>query len=184
MSETAASEPRLDSHFLIRPEAPADTVAIRQINELAFARREEADIVDTLREAGAVTLSMVATPSDQPEEPIGHVLYSPLVITGDGVEHSALCLGPLAVLPEHQQRGAGTCLVEASLESLRASGYPAVILLGHPLYYPRFGFVPAEKWGLKVTFEYPEGAFMALELQPGALAGVSGTIRFRPEFGV
>jgi putative acetyltransferase len=74
--------------------------------------------------------------------------------------------------------------MEVSLEILRRAGHPAVILVGHPNYYPRFGFLPAEEWGLSVAFEVPPGVFQAIELQPGALAGVAGTIRFRPEFVV
>lgn len=173
--------------LVVREETPDDVGAIRRINQLAFERDVEAGIVDALREAEAISLSMVACrtdPSTGAEEVVGHVLYSPIIIEGAEESYSALGLGPLAVLPEHQRQGIGTFLVEVSLEILRRGGHPAVILFGHPGYYPRFGFVPAEKWGLHVDFECPPGVFQAIELQPGALAGVAGTVRFRPEFGV
>jgi putative acetyltransferase len=173
--------------LVVREENPDDIEAIRRINRLAFERDVEAGIVDALREAGAVTLSMVACqvdPATGAEEVIGHALYSPIIIEGANESCSAVGLGPLAVLPDYQRQGVGTFLMEVSLEILRRAGHPAVILVGHPNYYPRFGFLPAEEWGLSVAFEVPPGVFQAIELQPGALAGVAGTIRFRPEFVV
>lgn len=172
--------------LVVREEIPDDVEAIRQINQLAFERDVEANIVDALREAGAITLSMVACridPATGLEEVIGHALYSPISIEDANESRPALGLGPLAVLPDRQREGIGTFLMEVSLEILRRTGHPAVILFGHPDYYPRFGFLPAEKWGLRADFECPPGVFQAIELQSGALAGTAGTVRFRPEFG-
>ena len=86
------------------------------------------------------------------------------------------------MLPEQQGQGVGTMLVAACLERLRDSGYAGVLLLGHPTYYPRFGFIQASRWGLRWEREAPEEAFMALELLPGELSRVGGVVRFRPEF--
>ncbi len=104
------------------------------------------------------------------------------VTTADGDEMGLLSLAPVGVLPSRQNEGIGTMLIEAGLEQLRAEGHPAVVVLGHPSYYPRFGFVPASSFGLRWEMDAPDEAFMALELSAGALAGVRGVVRFRPEF--
>jgi putative acetyltransferase len=169
----------MPSPIRIRPETPADAAAVRRVNEQAFGRAVEADLVDALRDAGAAILSLVA---EADGEVVGHVLFSPLSIeTATGV-HEAVALAPLAVVPERQRQGIGTRLVEDSLARLRDGGHAAVVVIGHAAYYPRFGFLRASRWGLGVTFEVPDEAFMALELVPGFLAGCAGTVRYRPEF--
>jgi len=90
-------------------------------------------------------------------------------------------LGPMAVLPAWQKRGVGSQLVRTGLEICRAAGYDLVIVLGHTTYYPRFGFQPAPPLGIR--WEHGADAhFMVLELRPGALAGATGVVRYRPEF--
>jgi len=163
----------------IRTEEPSDHAAVRRVNEQAFGRVLEADLVDALRAAGAATLSRVAEANG---EVVGHVLFSPVTIETASGMRTALGLAPLAVLPERQRQGVGTRLVEESLARLRADEHGAVIVIGHASYYPRFGFDRASRWGLRVDFEVPDDAFMALELVPGALAGCAGTVRYRPEF--
>jgi putative acetyltransferase len=180
----------------VRPESPGDVAAIRRVNELAFEGTAEADLIDALRSAGAVTLSMVAVVGDEPAiggetadgeattggEVIAHALVSPVTIMTDHAQLPALGLGPVGVRPDLQGRGVGTMLIEACLEHARAAGHTAVVVVGHPGYYPRFGFLPASRWGLFWEEDVPDEAFMALELRPGALAGISGIVRCRPEF--
>lgn len=166
----------------IREETGADATAIRAVNERAFGGRVEAAIVDELRRSGGVTLSLVA---EKDGSIIGHILFSPVSISTAPGLSSVVGLAPMAVLPERQGQGVGSMLVGEGLQTLRARGHSAVVVLGHPRYYPRFGFVPATRFGLRCEFECPDDAFLALELTPGALAGAAGgVVHYRPEFGV
>jgi predicted N-acetyltransferase YhbS len=115
-------------------------------------------------------------------EVVGHALVSPVKVITDHEDVPLLGLGPVAVLPEYQGQGVGTLLVETCLEHLRQSGHAGVVVVGDPAYYSRFGFIPAGRWGLRGELDTPEDAFMALELSPGKLAGISGIVRYRPEF--
>ncbi len=164
----------------IREEQPRETTAIRSVNERAFGRPDEADLVDALRRAGAVALSLVA---EVDGEIVGHILYSPVVIDSAGGAHEAVGLGPMAVVPSQQRHGVGSKLVRASLELLRARGHRAAVVLGHPEYYPRFGFVRASSRGIRWEAPCPDEAFMVLELEPGALPSTGGVVRYRSEFG-
>lgn len=168
-----------DAPLTLREELPDDRAAIAAVNEAAFGQPAEAALVDALREHGALTLSLVALAAGAI---VGHIAFSPVTITGAGGLHPAIGLAPMAVAPSWQGRGVGTRLVRAGLDRLRAAGASAVIVLGHPHYYPRFGFAPASRFGLRWEHEAADEAFMALELVPGALAGVAGVVRYRPEF--
>lgn len=163
----------------IRREGPEDLAAVRVVEEAAFGRPVEAAIVDALRKNGALTLSLVA---ENEGDIVGHVAFSPMAIQGEGPPRGILGLGPVAVLPDWQRRGVGAALIKAGLGRLAQDGHEAVLLMGHPTYYPRFGFRPASAWGLRWGGEYPDEAFMALELVPGALVGGGGVVSFRPEF--
>ncbi len=135
-----------------------------------------------MRAADAAVLSMVAVDAGGDGPVVAHVLYTRVTVAvEDGEDVSLLGLAPVAVLPAHQGRGIGTMLVEASLEQLRAEGHPAVVVVGDPGYYPRFGFMPGSRWGLRWEMDAPDEVFMATELSPGALAGIRGIVRFRPE---
>jgi putative acetyltransferase len=135
--------------------------------------------VDVLRAAGKVTLSLVAVLEGKI---VGHILFSTVTIDSAAGSTSAIGLAPMAVLPEHQRRGIGSMLVREGLDACRAAGHRAVIVLGHPEYYPRFGFVRASRFGLTWEHEVQDEAFMAIELVPGALAGGPGVVRYQPEF--
>lgn len=164
----------------IRPEEPGDRAAVREINQRAFGCDEEADVVDTLRERCDGLLSLVATKQDRV---VGHILFSPAVIDGPSAALEIMGLAPMAVLPELQRQGIGTRLVEAGLAILRERGCPAVIVVGHPTYYPRFGFSPARRLALECQWDgVPDEAFMILVLDEEAMKGVSGTARYRDEF--
>ena len=159
----------------ILPEQPGDLLAIREVHRRAFGQDQEANIVDALRANGAVLVSLVATLGG---EVVGHVVYSPATI--GPLEGAAL--GPIAVTPEHQKRGIGGRLIEAGNRMLAATSCPFIIVLGHPTYYPRFGFVPARGLGISCQWDVPDDVFMLLTLDAGAMQGVSGLATYRGEF--
>jgi putative acetyltransferase len=164
---------------MIRSEQLGDILAIRQVNRAAFGRDNEADLVDRLRGLPA-TLSLVAVDAEQV---IGHIFFSPVEIEGIAVEPGfMLGLAPLAVLPVHQRQGIGSQLIRQGLEHCRQLGCEAVVVLGNPAYYGRFGFIPAVEKNLRCEYEVPEGAFRVLELKPGSLDEYQGLVKYRPEF--
>ncbi len=167
-----------EKDVLIRPETTVDHEAIRQVNRLAFGQCAEARLVDALREGGYVRLSLVA---ERDGQIVGHILFCDLTILTEVGTVPALALAPLAVLPPFQRQGIGSALVTRSLEVCRDQGHRIVIVLGHPDYYPRFGFTHE----LAARLESPysdKPSFMAMELVPGALAGVAGQVQYPPPF--
>ncbi|MEG3986869.1 N-acetyltransferase [Microcoleus sp. S28C3] len=165
----------------IRTEKPEDLEAVRNVNIAAFGRENEANLVDRLRGIAA-TFSFVAVQSDRI---VGHILFSPVVVEGKCSSNlSILGLAPVAVLPEYQRQGIGTLLIQQGLEECRRSGFQAVVVLGDPDLYSRFGFVPASSKSLKCEYDVPDEAFMVLELESGALQDCSGTVKYRSEFSL
>ncbi len=165
----------------IRPETPSDWGAISEVNWLAFGRENEARLVEALRQSGDFDsrLSLIAVKGDRA---IAHLLFSGIIIQTPGGEVDALALAPVAVRPEFQNQGIGSQLVRQGLQDCRSLGHKIVIVVGHPDYYARFGFSPARVLGLEVPFPVPDKAFMVLELMPGALEGVKGTVKYPPAF--
>ncbi len=165
----------------IRPEAPGDRESIRRVNRGAFGGEVESRLVDALRESPAFIpeLSLVAVESS---EIVGHILFTRLRVMDDSRDHPALALAPMAVLPAWQNRGIGSTLVRLGLEEARRLGHRVVIVLGHPGYYPRFGFQPAGPLGIRSPFAAPSEAFLVLGLEPGALEGLRGQVEYPPEF--
>lgn len=166
------------SKLIIRPETPSDMDAIGEVNRAAFGQEAEARLVDRLRYEGHVALSLVAMDDDA--NIVGHILFSRLPIVGEETTTIALALAPMAVAPSLQRRGVGSALVDEGLRRCAELGHRIVIVLGHPEYYPRFGFRAALAEPLDAPFSGE--AFMALELTPGALAGVQGRVEYPPPF--
>jgi putative acetyltransferase len=164
----------------IREERPTDLLAVHCLNAAAFPTDAEARLVDALRAHGRLTLSLVA---EDRGVVVGHIAFSPVsVLEPGGRIVPGIGLAPMAVRPEHQRSGIGGRLVEAGLDRLRADGHAFCVVLGHPGYYPRFGFEPASRFGLHWENEAPDEAFLAQELAAGGLAGVHGVVRYAPEF--
>jgi putative acetyltransferase len=163
----------------IRPEQPGDQPQIRIINQQAFGGDTEAELVDTLRQSGVSLISLVA---EEDHQLIGHILFSPVTLSGQPRIPAIAGLGPMAVLPEWQRRGIGSLLVTTGLAYCASADYVAVVVLGHPAYYPRFGFVPAGGFKIKSEFNVPDEVFMVKELQNGALQDLMGTIQYHPAF--
>ena len=163
---------------MIRPETTTNHEAIRQVNCLAFGQEAEARLVDALREGGYVRVSLVAEKDGQI---IGHILFSDLPIITEAGMVPALALAPLAVLPALQRHGVGSALVRHGLDVCRDHGHRIVFVLGHPDYYPRFGFSHDLAANLESLYS-GKPSFMALELVTGALAGVVGKVQYPPPF--
>jgi putative acetyltransferase len=167
--------------FFIRPELPEDNEAIFEVNLQAFGQDGEARLVDALRADGNINpeLSLVAVHGDRI---IGHILFCPVAIVCGDRETSALALAPLAVHQDYQCRGIGAALIEVGLNECQRLGHRIVIVVGHPGYYPRFGFTVAKESGISAPFPCPDEAFMALPLEPGALDGICGMVRYPDAF--
>jgi putative acetyltransferase len=164
--------------FEVREEITGDEAGIREVNRLAFGGDEEVRLVDRLRADGEVIVSLVAVDGG---EVVGHALFTRLPVEGAGEVVQAAALAPVAVRPGRQRQGIGSALIMRGLELCHDRGCAAVIVLGHPEYYPRFGFTAELARHLSAPFSGP--AFMALELSPGSLSG-GGTVRYPAAFGI
>ena len=164
----------------VRRELPADAPEIREVLGRAFPTDAEARLVEGLRGRVAPWISLVAL--EPGGRVAGHVLFTPVEIHAEAGVSRAIGLAPLAVRPERQRRGVGAALVRAGLAACREAGEPVVVVLGHPDYYPRFGFRPAWELGLHYGRPGPEPSFMVAELEPGALRGRRGEVRYHPAF--
>jgi putative acetyltransferase len=161
----------------IRREEQRDVETIRALNVAAFGSTAEAIIVDALR-GDAHVLSLLAEEGDAV---VGHIMFSPVEVSPErGLR--AVALAPMAVVPERQRTGIGSALVHAGLAECRNLGIHGVFVVGHPTYYPRFGFRRASMAGFACEFAVDDGAFMVAELVPNALAGKSGTVHFHQAF--
>jgi putative acetyltransferase len=163
----------------IREEGPEDAQAVREVHLQAFGQILEADLVDQLRQGCDDLLALVAVMEGRI---VGHILFSPAAIEGQERTVQGMALAPMAVLPEYQRQGIGSQLVQAGIEALKQAECPFIILVGHPTYYPRFGFEPAKQYGIKSEWEVPDEAFMVLVLDEQQKDGLSGVVKYRPEF--
>lgn len=163
----------------VRAETAADQAAIAAVNLAAFGGDAEAVLVDRLRAEGATIASLVALGDD--DQVVGHILFSRATLVTPTEETVVASLAPMAVLPPHQRAGIGTALIRQGLEACRRAGYAAIIVVGHPAYYPRFGFSPAVVELIVNPFASGE-AFMGLELALGSLTGVAGRVVYPTAF--
>lgn len=164
----------------IRKEKKGDESQIHKVNELAFGQPEEANIVDALRETCPEGISLVAELNN---EIVGHILFTPAVIESDTILIKGMGLAPMSVLPDYQNQGIGSQLVKEGLKIMKENGTPFIIVLGHPNYYPRFGFVKASKNQIKSEYEgVPEEAFMIIIFDEQNMRGISGIAKYRKEF--
>jgi len=166
---------------VVRTEQPGDEEAIRGVNLAAFPSADEADLVDALRRDAAWLpgLSFVAESDDQV---VGHLLLTRATVSGENGEGTpVLALGPMAVLPAWHDHGIGSALVRAAIESARDGGETLIVVLGHPWFYPKFGFRPARAMGLEPPGPWPDPAWMALSLQSD-VSQTRGTVHFAAPF--
>ena len=161
----------------VRAEQAADIPRIHALNCVAFESPAEAGIVDALR-GQADVISLVV---EDDGTIVGHIMFSPVRLTGAG-EVRAMGLAPMAVAPARQRAGIGSALVRAGLARCREQGVEALFVVGHPEYYPRFGFSLASGFGITCEFDVPDEVFMALEVVPGALRGRTGQVFFNEAF--
>ncbi len=165
----------LEIHY--RLEMPTDRAAIRAVLRDAFDQDAEGQLVDALRDQGYARLALVATEID---ELVGYILFSHTTIQTADASLDALALAPLAVTPSRQGRGIGSALVREGLSRCTEQGHRIVLVVGHPAYYPRFGF--SAELALPLASPYAGPSFMALELVAGALSNVRGTVQYPAPF--
>lgn len=163
--------------MIIRKENFEDIRIIHEINIEAFENDSEANLVDRLRESQISNISLVAEVN---KKLVGHIFFSPMTI--DKYDMRIAGLAPMAVLPEYQNKRIGSALVEEGLEQCKKEGYKAVAVLGHPNYYPKFGFVPSTRYDLISEYNVPKEVFMVKELEIGSLADISGVLKYHEEF--
>lgn len=164
--------------MIIREERDGDAERIRAVNLEAFETSTEADLVDALRQQATPLISLVA---EDDTTVVGHILFSPATVANQPTI-LLMALAPMAVLPSRQRQGVGSTLVREGLERCRQLDAAAVVVLGHPAYYPRFGFHPAIRLSLRTEYDVPDEVFMVRELREGSLMGISGTVRYHPIF--
>lgn len=172
----------------LRQENPADYEQVFKLTELAFANMPFADhdeqfLVERLRKSEFFIpgLSLVA---ESDGKIIGHILLTRLKIQGTETEFESLSLAPVSVLPEFQKQGIGGMLIRKAHQVATNLGYKSVILVGHPEYYPRFGYKKASEFGLKFPFQAPDDACMAIELVDNGLEGITGMVVYSPEYNI
>jgi len=165
----------------ISPETEGDEPDITVVNDRAFGQKDEGRLVQKLRrtEAFLPDLSLVAEIEGRI---VGHILFYPVVISTPDGDHPTLSLAPMSVLPEYQNKGIGSALVREGLRIAKDLNFTSVIVIGHPHYYPRFGFRKAGRRGLRSPFDVPEEAFMAMELVERALKDKGGIVQYPKEF--
>jgi predicted N-acetyltransferase YhbS len=164
-------------------EKKADHIQVFRLNQIVFERDNEAKLVNALRQNEKAFIPELSILAKTDAKLIGYVLLTKIFITNSkGTVFQSLTLAPLSVHPKYQKEGVGTQLIRHALAKAKMMGYSSVMVLGHAEFYNNFGFTPCYHWGIKVPFEVPDDALMALELTKHGLQGVQGTISYPKEF--
>jgi predicted N-acetyltransferase YhbS len=165
----------------IRTEQKNDHNEIKKINDLAFGQENEGKMIESLRKTLGynASLSLVA---EIKNKIVGHILFYPIKIKNEKEEYAVLSLVPLAVHPQYQNKGIGINLVKRGIEKAKVTNFDIILVVGHPKYYPRFGFKPAINWEIKLPFDAPKDAVLVLELKDNALKNCSGIVEFPKEY--
>ncbi len=163
----------------IRIEQPQDIERIWNINAEAFDTVTEANLVNALRGSGIPYISLVY---EENHELVGHIFFSLVELSGDMSGLRIMGLAPMAVASQFRNKGIGSALVKAGIEQCISEGFDAIVVLGHPNYYPKFGFVPSVRYGIKSEYDVPDEAFMVLELKKSSLKEKQGTIKYHAAF--
>jgi predicted N-acetyltransferase YhbS len=177
-----------DARICVRPEEPDDVARVCELTEAAFGRPAEAKLNDDLRREVSPLVSLVATRGSESGPVAGHSMWSPVEVRGEahapgGYSSRAFALGPISVWPDDQHHGIGGELIRAGLDACRELGELVVFVLGHPTYYPRFGWREAHDRDLWYGARPgPNPAFMVIELADGALAGRKGEVVYSEPF--
>ncbi len=162
----------------IRPETEVDLPAVYELNVAAFETNAEADLVEALRRKVINYISLVA---EAERRIVGHIMFTPVRLVDCS---SALIMGlaPMAVIEDCRNQGIGSALIESGIESCVESKAGAIVVLGHPNYYPKFGFKAASKFNLSCEYDVPDDVFMAMEIVPDYLAEKSGVVKYHESF--
>lgn len=167
-------------NILVRKEEEKDYKKIYEVNKLAFGQENESKLIEKIRKGKNFIpdLSLVAEIGNKI---VGHIMFSKIIIVGSSV-FETLALAPMAVIPAFQKQGIGSELIKKGMAKAKEIGFDSIIVLGHRDYYPKFGFERASKWNIKCPFEFPDEAFMAIELTEKALENKAGTVKYPNEF--
>lgn len=175
-------------NFIIRQEQVEDYEITEKVIKYAFADAEHSDkkehkLVSRIRKSDTFIpkLSLVAVDTNN-NKIVGHILLSKIKINNGNQIEESLALAPVSVLPEYQNKGIGKCLILEALKQAKRSGYKSIVVMGHPEYYPKFGFKKASRLGIKAPFEVPDEAFMAIKLQENGFYNVSGIVEYPSVF--
>ncbi|HEY5564898.1 MAG TPA: N-acetyltransferase [Rhodothermia bacterium] len=163
----------------MRPETPCDEESIYDVNRQAFGSEEESRLVNRLRKAASPNVSLVAVVG---QKVVGHIFFSPVKVEHGSSDLICMGLGPMAVVPDLQNCGIGSGLVRMGLSKCRDLQAAAVFVLGHPDYYPRFGFRNAAQLGFRYRNQRYDPYFFVLELSRGFIGTAGGVVTYHPAF--
>lgn len=176
--------------IIIRQENLVDIPQVQDLVEKAFKNAEYTDgsehlLVEKLRRSKSFIPQLSLVASGVKNEITGHILFTPIqILREDGSFQQSLALAPVSVSPTYQNKGIGGLLINRGHDIAKELGFKSVILLGHPTYYPKFGYKPASLWNIKAPIDVPDEAFMAIELYPNSLCNASGRVKYPNEFGI
>ena len=174
-------------NLTIRQEQLEDYLTTENVIKLALENMEFSDkkkhfLVERLRISDAFIPSLSLVAINEENNIVGHILLTKIKIKNEQQVTDSLALAPVSVLPAYQNKGVGTLLINNALQRAKEAGFTSVVVLGHPNYYPKFGFKKASLWDIRAPFEIPDALFTALELEENALKGVSGVVEYAKEF--